>query len=730
MKRRAFLGKTSIGVGAVSLAACGGGGGGSSAGPVDIGGGDTPDVSPFSNTAAGSWVYDEATYLLSLNFTEVDFDPSCNYSTGMVDLKLRALFHDFFFLRIELESGDDSANEIYIQQWARQTVSSGEPSLEGVWKSPEGYEITFVSDGSFTLSVPVTVDCSNSGMLGEMALAEHIFRQGVASGDPGSSSVILWSRAQGMGSAPVAVTLEVATDHLFTQIVETQSLTALEANDFIVKPTVTNLQAATVYYYRFSTPNKLNFTGLPYQSLTGRAKTLPLENAEASTVGSLKFALTSCSSFPHGFFNAYRQMARFDDLDAVLHMGDYIYDYPGIVEGGENPNDYGDTAAVEQGRIYRYGNRTETISLADYRLRFRNYREDADLQLIHSRYAFINTWDDHETANDSYDPDADGTEGGAENHNDNGRDEGLWEPRKAAAAQAYNEWLPITDVRGPGTSAYNDPRLNRRFRFGQLADLTVLDTRIQGRHAAPTDTSEAYNVDDSSAERNSYRRLMSPEQEDFLTGSLTDAQSEGVVWKLLGQQIMCGHLVGPPLGGPTDGSGFPDQNWSSVVNADQWDGYDADRERLFSHIKGDAADDGVDIDNVVVLTGDIHTSWAIDLVDDPRKRTIPASAASPSPIPTSQRYGVEFVTPSVTSPGLPDTGQEGVSLAETLRQVNPHMSYINFDKRGYMIIEIDETAAQGTWYHLNSILDREDEEQTVAAVYAVDAGTNQLVDRA
>jgi alkaline phosphatase D len=412
----------------------------------------------------------------------------------------------------------------------------------------------------------------------------------------------------------------------------------------------------------------------------------------------------------------------------VLHLGDYIYDYPGVVTNGENPNDYGDSAAVDQGRVYRYGNRTETISLADYRLRFRNYREDADLQLLHSRYAFINTWDDHETANDSYDPDGTGEAGGAENHNDNDRDEGAWEPRKAAAAQAYNEWLPITDVRKGDTPSYNDPRLDRCFRFGKLADLTIVDTRIQGRHEIANGTDDPYTVDDSATDRNSFRRILSPDQEDFMTSALSGAEADGVVWKLLGQQVMLGHLIGPPLSPGNGGSGFPDANWTSVVNRDQWDGFDADRERLLNHIKGDAAEDNVDIENVVVLTGDIHTSWAIDLVDDPRKRFSPSTAAAATPVATSQRYGVEFVTPSVTSPGLPDTGQDGVSLAEILRQRNAHMSYINFDKRGYVILDITENNTKGTWYHLNSILDREDEAQEIAAVYGVEVGTNQLAD--
>jgi alkaline phosphatase D len=678
---------------------------------------------PFVDVPVGSWVYDAVTRVLALNLGELDF-AGCSLPGGSVNIKLRALLHDMMYWRVIADEEVDGATEqrILTQQWVRtSTPNTGiDPSMEGVWTHSSGYELTLNSDGTATATYSGG-NCQDHGFLGGDALPSNVFRQGVAAGDPSADGAIIWTRAENP-AASMAVSYQVATDPQFFGVVRSGNVAVSAALDYTSKTTLTGLDPATIYYYRFTSLGANDSSGNRHMSSIGRFKTAPVGSPD-----NLKFGVASCSSYPHGYFNGYRQMTRHDDLDCVFHLGDYIYDYPGEYDGEDlnkgdatNSHDYGDQAVIEGGRVYKHDNQTETVTLEDYRRRFQNYREDADLQMLHSRYAFINTWDDHETANDSYDPDLGGPEGGAENHGDgavDGRDEGDWEPRKRAAAQAYNEWLPITDVRD-GIATYENPELHRAFTYGDLMELVIIDTRVAGRHHIADVNTDSYT--DAS------RKLMSDKQRDFLTARFTDAQTGDTprTWKVLGQQIMMAHLGGPPLLGTPD-QPPADDTWLSVVNPDQWDGYDGEREAIFNLVGDEAAVGSTGIENFVVLTGDIHTSWAIDLVDDPRKRAIPSRAVGPSPIPTSQRFGVEFVTPSITSPGLPDPGG---SLSSGLTTNNPHMKYVDLENRGYSIMEVTPAAITNTWFHLNSITDVEDETQSIARAYRVLVGTRTLVD--
>lgn len=692
-QRRNFLKAASaagIGLSAASISSCGS--------PSNNAPGVTVVVAD-----PGTFVYDPVTFELALNLGDVDV-AGCSYPAESRNYKVRALFHDAMYWKI------DNDGELFLQQWHRTSLSNAgaDPSIVGIWENDFGHQLSFNDNGTVTFGFTGSA-CSALGYLGEEALTQNIFRQSVAAGDPAADGFIIWTRAN-EATGDVTINWEVATDARMTNVVQSGSLTAQAAEDHTVKHTLTGLNADTTYFYRFTAPNNTDPSGNVYTSHVGRAKTLPTGSPD-----NLRIALLSCSSFPHGYFNAYRQVARIDDLDGVYHLGDYIYDYPGDPNAGEdgtNPTEYQDTSVTQAGRVYRHNNITETITLEDYRLRFRNYREDIDLQLLHTRYSFINTWDDHETANDSYDPDATGPEGGAENHGDNQRDEGPWEDRKAAAAQAYNEWLPIIDVRSKGAGNYNDPRLDRSFSYGDLADLIVLDTRVGGRHHIADTTADDY-------EDNS-RELMSADQRTFMLDTLTGSTA---TWKLLGQQIMMGHLIGPPL--ISMSGGVADQRWNCVINNDQWDGYDAERETIFNAIENNS------IENFICLTGDIHTSWAIDLVDDPRKRgplgsnACQGPALNPAFSASSKNFGVEFVTPSITSPGLPDPGG---SLTSGLTTNNPHIRAVDLENRGYSIMDITPAKTLCTWYHVNSIVDEEDEGQSLWRIYSVAAGAQVLVD--
>jgi alkaline phosphatase D len=302
------------------------------------------------------------------------------------------------------------------------------------------------------------------GLHGQPAAAEadRRFRHGVASGDPWPHSVVLWSRVTpipaatpGSGLGPdVTVRWEVSTEVGFTGVVRRGAVTTGARRDHTVKVVADGLRPATTYYYRFV------LDGVP--SAVGQTRTAPAVHALPRRV---RFGVVSCSNWQAGWFAAYRHLAVRGDLDAVLHLGDYLYEY------GSGEYGYG------QGNVdvRTHEPRHETLSLRDYRRRHGQYKTDPDLQALHAAAPWVVTWDDHESANDAY-------ASGAENHS---AAEGTWGARRAAAYRAYDEWMP---VRLAATAALGDgPRIYRRLRFGRLADLSMLDLRTyRSRQVAPS----------------------------------------------------------------------------------------------------------------------------------------------------------------------------------------------------------------------------------------------------
>ena len=271
------------------------------------------------------------------------------------------------------------------------------------------------------------------------------FAQGVASGDPLATAVILWTRATPVDesfSGDVTISWEVATDEDFANIVNSGEAPTNAQRDYTLKVDAQDLSANTQYFYRFRSGDTT--------SVTGVTKTLP-----QGEVSSVKLAMMSCSNYPTGYFNVYDMVANETDLDAVLHLGDYIYEYAREGYASEN-------AAALGREVLPEG---EILTLSDYRMRYAQYRSDASLQLVHQRVPFICVWDDHEVTNDAY-------RDGAENHQE---DEGDYETRKMEALQAYFEWMPIRPV-----VEGDNEIINRSFAFGNLVDLMMLDTRIVG----------------------------------------------------------------------------------------------------------------------------------------------------------------------------------------------------------------------------------------------------------
>ena len=497
-----------------------------------------------------------------------------------------------------------------------------------------------------------------------------VFVHGVASGDPLSDRVMLWTRVTDPGlTSNVPVSWVVATDPQMANLVASGVGGTNAARDYTFKIDVTGLSPATTYYYQFG--------ALGQQSAVGRTKTLPIGSPD-----DVRFAVVSCSSFPHGFFNAYARIAERPDLDFVLCLGDYIYEY------GNGLGEYG--ADVQAGgRVYEPD--TEMVSLSDYRIRHGLYKRDRDLQELHRQYAFINVWDDHETTNDSFNT-------GAENHQPD--TEGDWLERKSVALQAYFEWLPIRQT-SPGDGVAddtptNDERTFRTFQIGDLADLIMLDTRLYGREEAPVPNgapiaNTGFSTFFDTGEIAEDRQLLGQEQEAWFFDQLANSTAR---WKIVGQQIMFGQLKFQGLPNATNLLNMGGQG-GQFINPDQWDGYLRARERVWDAIRGGQAAPAVGVDNVVVLTGDIHTSWAMDITEDPN------NLAAYNPADGSGSMAVEFVATSVTSPGLDEL--QGAGDTGLLTQ-NPHMKYIELSQHGYVIVTANADRCQGDWFFVDDIL--------------------------
>ncbi len=446
------------------------------------------------------------------------------------------------------------------------------------------------------------------------------FYHGVASGDPLSDRVIIWTRITlDPAVSPVSVDWEMATDTAFSNIVKSGTATTNQDKDYTIKVDVTGLQPNSWYYYRFKHNDRV--------SLVGRTRTLPVGD-----VDSLRFAVASCQDYQNGFYNAYRNIAERNDLDAVIFLGDFIYEY---------------AANSSLGRDHEPDK--EIITLSDYRIRHSQYRLDPDLRAAHQQYPWICVWDDHESTNNSW-------MGGAQNHQP---DEGDWEERKAISAQVYAEWIPIR-LPEPG----NNLKIYRRFTFGDLLDLNMIDTRLIGRDEQLSNFISINNPDLNNPDRN----LIGTEQLTWLTSNFSGSNAR---WQILGQQVMMMPLL---LNVPLVGS--------QIINSDQWDGYPAERRRVYDYIMNN------NIQNVVVLTGDIHTAWSGDL---PYDNYDPATGAN--------SVGVEFVCASITS-------QNAVNIpggSSIIQAVNPHIKYVNLVEHGYFILDVNKQRTQADHIFVNQI---------------------------
>ncbi|OEU92012.1 alkaline phosphatase [Streptomyces abyssalis] len=521
----------------------------------------------------------------------------------------------------------------------------------------------------------------SSGLLSAQPGGGPAFLHGVASGDPLPDGVLLWTRVTpspeavpGSGKgAPVEVTWEVAEDEEFSTVAARGTAKTRARTDHTVKADVRGLRPDTTYWFRFSAGT--------VRSPAGRTRTTSAENA---AVGNLRFGVVSCSHYEAGYFAAYRHLASRTDLDAVLHLGDYIYE----CATGEYP---------VTGKIVRKAQpEHETVTLADYRVRHAHYKLDPDLQALHAAHPVVAMWDDHEFANNAWSKDAEnhtsaveaspGTAGAGAGA------EGDWAGRVRAAKQAYFEWMPVR----PSTEGTT----YRRIRFGRLADLHMLDLRSFRDHQ-PRRILGHHVADDPD------RTITGRAQLDWLKSGLSGSTAQ---WRMVGTSVMIASLAFDAV--PTDTLRSLAKLLGLTLTLDQWDGYTDDRRELLTHIRDNR------IANTVFLAGDIHMAFAND---------VPLRAAGPSqPSPVA----TEFVVASVTSPNLDDISLvpsvDVSSRARTdIRRSNPHVRWLDTDSHGFGVLDVDTERVQMDYFVLSDKTDRHATAE-VRSSYRTRSGTQRL----
>jgi phosphodiesterase/alkaline phosphatase D-like protein len=524
------------------------------------------------------------------------------------------------------------------------------------------------------------------------------FLHGVASGDPLPDRVILWTRVTPKsGTGPIPVTYEVTDPADPAAPVLTGTATASESRDFCVKVDVTGLKPGTAYLYKF----KVSTEAGEVVSREGRTKT-----TSATGSAPVRMGVVSCSNWQFGFFNAYEALSREEDLDVIIHLGDYFYEYG--VDG------YGGEVATSIGR--EHDPVTEVVTLADYRMRHAQYKTDPNLQAAHAKAPWICTWDDHESTNNSY-------RTGAQNHNPEDG-EGDWTDRKQAAIQAYFEWQPLREpAAGNITSA-----VWRSFTFGDVATIHALESRLTGRSPDVSWFDALAGVTDQEvmqqrvAEtlrtiRDPSRTMLGAEQEAWLAGELKSSVEKGKSWQVLANQVVMASTTLPnfqetltPEQLAAQDNGFVKTllGFSTLglpFNLDAWDGFPAARERLYA---GAAAANA----KLVTLAGDTHTAWVNTLQDA-----------------NGEQRGVEFGCTSITSPGsgayikdIPDLGEQVMAANEDVVWHDPF-------SRGYTIVTLTPEAARAEYRTVSNILSHDYSVETVA-VYETRQQDGKLTDLA
>lgn len=485
------------------------------------------------------------------------------------------------------------------------------------------------------------------------------FTHGVASGEPDQHSVLLWTRYLAPGDGMARLRVEVSATADFARIAGGGEIVTGPWRDGTAKLTVAGLRPGTAYHYRFVAPDGS-------MSPVGRTKTLP---AEATR---WRAAIFSCSNLGFGWFNAYAHAAARDDLDCAIHLGDYFYEY--------GPGGYPTEKDTLAGRVPVIAPASEILHLADYRLRHASYRADPDLQALHAAMPMIVQWDDHEAANDSW-------EGGAGNHDP--ATEGDWSARKAAAIQAYREWMPVSDLPW------------QAYQIGDLATLFRTETRLLARSRPQSiaallrdgDPARALAAFRDGAWQDPAATMMGSTQEAWLDAALRQSVRSGRRWQVVAFGTIMGEQRTPlgamdwiradvPRARDYVGAGVAATRAGLPSNLDNWGGYPAARARFLKGAQAAGAE-------LVVIAGDSHNAWAFDLAQDGR----PA--------------GVEFAGHAVTSAGL----ESGLGVAPAVAEramvaASREMKWCDLSHRGYMALTIAPDRVTNEWVFVDTVRQR------------------------
>ncbi|MEM8616094.1 MAG: alkaline phosphatase D family protein [Pseudomonadota bacterium] len=511
------------------------------------------------------------------------------------------------------------------------------------------------------------------------------FIHGVASGDPLPERCIIWTRVtpdQPELNQPVPVSYGVFADAELTMPVAYSEGYALASRDYTVKVDLSDLEPGTQYWFRFIAKT----VGGDVISPSGRLKT-----TARSGDTPVRFAVISCSNYPFGYFHAYRDIANQDAFDAIIHLGDYIYEYGLDGYGGSTGQ------AIDRNHTPPL----ETVTLDDYRARHAQYKSDPDLQAAHAAAPWLCTWDDHESTNNAY-------RNGAENH-DPQAGEGNWTDRKQAAVQAYLEWMPVRD---PVPELAREA-LYRHFSFGDVATVICLETRLTGRSDEISWFTEIGGLEPAAipaAALSTMGRVADPErtmlgavQESWLTTTLETSVAEGRAWQVLANQTIMANVRPPNFKANLSEDQIAAQDVGYIQqliefsqlnlpwNLDAWDGFPAARERLYARV----ADVGA---NLVTLTGDTHTAWANTLKD----------AAG------TQR-GVEFGCTAVTSPGFGTYMKAVDDIGEQFAAANPEVDWYDPNGNGWTEVTLTRQTARATYHKVSDVREQTFTRDTVAA---------------
>ncbi|MER5181393.1 alkaline phosphatase D family protein [Streptomyces sp. NPDC002896] len=507
---------------------------------------------------------------------------------------------------------------------------------------------------AFATNLPAAGTAS-AAELDAAQITENPFTLGVASGDPLPGSVILWTRLapapyepdSGLPQERVTVHWELAHDSRFRRIARRGTATAHPEFHHSVHVEVSHLDAGRVYYYRFRVGS--------WVSETGRTRTAP---EAGSRPGAFTLAAVSCQAYHDGYFTAYQHLAQ-DDVDVVFHLGDYLYEYAvNSVGGARNYTDRTLPAIFNR----------ETLTLEDYRLRYALYKSDPDLRAAHAAHPFVVTWDDHETENNY-----------ADDTPENSVPPEEFLLRRAAAYRAYWENQPL---RRPQLPEGPDMQLYRRLHWGRLAQFDILDTRQYRSDQAYGDGSDIPGPESEDPSRT----ITGAEQERWLIDGWRASQA---LWNVVPQQV-------------TFSQRKLDLNPVAKVSMDAWDGYPASRERVL------AGAESAGVDNLMVLTGDVHVGYAFDI-----KRDFDDQA--------SKTVGTEIVATSISS------GKDGADKPanwDTYTQANPHLKFYN-GRRGYVTVQLGDGSARADFKTVSAVT-TPGAPITTAASFVTEAGNQGL----